>query len=323
MHWKHDETGIRIDMDKCIDEHIVVTKVPKKELDERLLTGTEVTEFKRALQKARWPVARVIPEFAYSISALAQGCETQVLHLRALADMQGCLLQLRQRGRAQLHLRKIKVDDIVALTVVDASFAGEEGLKSQCGFFNLLADRKVNHGQALADMSEFHSSTISRVVRSTLAAASASLSTSLARQLYARLMAESLLSGEPSLHASWRMHLNMPGLLVTDAKSLFDHLTKTGSVPTERQTLIDLRVARDLAEHGSIHIKWRPSRHMLADCLTKATKVNEVFDKFMEHNKYSLVPSEEEAQSDKRRLSLRQGQRTRAKDRNKESKVIA
>ena len=54
------------------------------------------------------------------------------------------------------------------------------------------------------------------------------------------LYLEAMLYGEPQtfLH-DWRMHLKVPGLCVTEAKSLFDHLSKPGNVPQEKQTLID------------------------------------------------------------------------------------
>ena len=123
--------------------------------------------------------------------------------------------------------------------------------------------------------------------------------------------------GEPDLRRDWRETLRLPGIMVTDAKSLHDHLNKTGSIPTERQTLIDLLVARDLQEREIVKIRWLPNRHMLADILTKATKPNEVFDRFWLDGMYSLVPTEEEARAELRRLDMRRGQRARAKEKKK------
>ena len=59
---------------------------------------------------------------------------------------------------------------------------------------------------------------------------------------------------------------------------------------------------------------------MLADVLTKATRPNEVFDKFWLDGMYSLVPTEEEAAAEQRRLDLRRGQRDRAKEKKKDLK---
>ena len=148
-----------------------------------------------------------------------------------------------------------------------------------------------------------------------MAAESASLSIAVDHNLYLRLLLECILHGEPDLKADWRMSLKVPGVLVTDAKSLYDHLTKTGSIPTERQTLIDLLVARDLHEQGAIAIKWLPQKHMIADVLTKATTPNEVFNRLVRDGLYSLVPTKEQVAEEDHRLRLRQGQRLRAKER--------
>ena len=125
-------------------------------------------------------------------------------------------------------------------------------MKSQMGLLNLVADKGITHGAATCNIVEFQSTTIARVARSTMAAESASLSQAVDRQLYLRLLVECILHGEPNMQMDWRMRLKIPGVIVTDAKSLFDHLGKSGSIPTERQTLIDLLVARDLQENGAV-----------------------------------------------------------------------
>ena len=115
------------------------------------------------------------------------------------------------------------------------------------------------------------------------------------------------------MQMDWRMHLKIPGIVVTDAKSLFDHLGKSGSIPTERQTLIDLLVARDLQENGAVKFHWLPNAHMIADVLTKATPVNDVYQKFRDLGLCSLAPTVQQVDDERRRLTLRQGQRQRAK----------
>ena len=47
----------------------------------------------------------------------------------------------------------------------------------------------------------------------------------------------------------------MPGILATDAKSLYDNLQQDGSLPAERQTLLDVLVAEDLVEHKRVDIR--------------------------------------------------------------------
>ena len=40
--------------------------------------------------------------------------------------------------------------------------------------------------------------------------------------------------------------------MVSDAKSLVGHLRKTGSIPKERQTMIDVLVIKNLAENSVV-----------------------------------------------------------------------
>ena len=203
---------------------------------------------------------------------------------------------------------------------MDASFANEPGKKSQGWLISVMTTIAIRQGEAGCNMTKFQTSTIPRVVRSTMAAESAILSIALDRHLYLRLLMECLIYGEPDLGEHWRHKLRIPGSLITNRKSLYDHLTKTGSVPTERQTRIDLLVARDLSENDTVSIKWLQNKHMVADCLTKATVPNEVYANWVKHGIYSLVPSQAQLVEEKHRQKLRQGQRQRAKERKKVTK---
>ena len=187
------------------------------------------------------------------------------------------------------------------------------------GLLNIMASKDVLAGSSTCNLVEFQSTTISRVVRSTMAAESASLSQAVDRQLYLRLLVETILHGEPDLTQDWRMKLKIPGIIVTDAKSMYDHLGKSGSIPVERQTLIDLLVARDLHDNGAVVLRWLPNNHMLADVLTKATNPNAMYQRFRDEGLYSLVPTEQQARDEDHRLTLRRGQRQRAKERKQDN----
>ena len=181
-------------------------RIPRNVDFERELTDQETHQYKSLLAKARWPIAKLVPQLAYGISAFSQ------------KDPKG----------------------------------------------RILTDRRVFEGPTQCNLVEFQSNTISRVVGSTMAAESASMSVALDRQLYLRLMVESILEGEPKLigGSDWRASLKIPGVLVTDAKSLFDHMSKIGTIPISRQTLIYLLVARDLIEAKSIELKWLPNTNI-------------------------------------------------------------
>ena len=138
-----------------------------------------------------------------------------------------------------------------------------------------------------------------------------------------RLLIEAVLYGEPDYGGDWRHKLKIPGIAVTDARSLYDHLITTGSIPKERQTLIDLLVARDLIENGAMKLKWVPTTHMLSDSFTKSMTPGVVMQKFLTEWKYALTPTEGEEATEDHMKSLRQGQRQRTKERKKQAIELA
>ena len=93
-------------------------------------------------------------------------------------------------------------------------------------------------------------------------------------------------------------------------------------MPTERQTLIDLLVAKDLVEAGAIKVCWVPTTHQLADVFTKIMKPPPVMSAFLRTGRYSLVQTEEESRGEDHRAALRQAQRQRRKDRVKAIKSL-
>ena len=81
--------------------------------------------------------------------------------------------------------------------------------------------------------------------------------------------------------------------------------------------MTDLLVARDLIEADTVRLCWVPTKHMLADTLTKVMMPSEVFMKFRSKQLFSLVRNNNEQDEEKRRLGLRQWQRQRRKARDK------
>jgi hypothetical protein len=185
----------------------------------------------------------------------------------------------------------------------------------------MITENNTLHEQTLSDIVDFQSTRISRVVKSTIAAESAGLSLALDKQLYLILLLEAILYGEPAMGPRWRHKLKIPGILVTDARSLHDHINKTGSLPSERQSFIDLLIARDLTEAETIMVRWVPTTHQLADILTKQMQAPPTLLKLFRKRLYCLIRDEEEQREESRRADLRKGQRDRVKIRMKKTQT--
>ncbi len=148
-----------------------------------------------------------------------------------------------------------------------------------------------------------------------MAAESSSLSLAVDRSLFLRLVLEAVLYSEPNISSEWRHHLKVPGVLGTDAKSLFDHLHKVGSLPTERSVYLDLLSTKELIEDGVVIVKWVCSSHMPADPLTKDILADTILDSIMSSQRYSLVLQGQDLTSELKRAELRRAQRQRRKER--------
>lgn len=131
----------------------------------------------------------------------------------------------------EVVMKPLDLSGLHAVTYVDASFAHEVGQQSQSGFAHILTHSSVMSGFGPASLAEFPNATISRVVKSTMVAESASLSLALDRHICLRLLVEAILFDEPDLSVDWRHKLKTKWTVVTDATTLFDHLSATVSTP--------------------------------------------------------------------------------------------
>jgi hypothetical protein len=286
------------------------------------LNAAQQKAFRSQVMKLSWPVRHVLPQLAYGVSYLtSKNNQATIGDWKQLYKLQTEALDLVSKNEACIVFRKLDMDNLLIVTSLDASFSKEEGMKSQCGFISVITENTILDQPTLCSIVEYQSTRITRVVKSTMAAESAALSLALDRQLYLRLMLEAILYGEPPMGPNWRHELKIPGILVTDARSLHDHINKTGSLPSERQTLIDLLIARDLTEAETIMVRWVPTTHQLADILTKSMKSPAILQKLLRKQLYCLIGDEAEQKEESRRADMRKGQRDRRKVRMKEIKT--
>ena len=191
MWWKTTEDGICIHMDEN-----------KKTISSPLALARKTTQTEAWRQRS-WPCKGVplqkrgreedCPELAFGVSLLAphdtnKVGEIKVHRVTELDKLIHRAQEIKNHDGARLRVLKLNIEEIVALTHFDASFAQEAGLKSQCGMFTVLTDFQSTNRLEIRHLVHYESSTIQRVVRRTMAAESAALSKSLHRQLCVRLL---------------------------------------------------------------------------------------------------------------------------------------
>ena len=264
-------------------------------------------------------------EIAYGMSVAAQTIEEATVATAKEANkLLKTSLDELEEGRGEVTFRKIDLEKPCVVTFFDASFGKEEGGHSQAAFYNLATNQRATYALTNANPIEHGTKKIQRVVESTLSAEGSSVSMAIDRHPYARLLFQVLMYGEQDAHfgRDWRENLKVDGYMVTDAKSLYDHLQTTGSLPAERTAMLDLLAAKELIERGIIHIKWCPTHVQLADHLTKLMKSQALHD-FLRRGTICLRQTVEQEQTEQHLKGLRQGQRARRKERMKDNNNAA
>jgi hypothetical protein len=157
--------------------------------DTRALTATEHTALRSLIMKLAWPARKVLSQLAYSVSKAAQSLEgSTVADVKAANGLLKWAKEEAAAGRAKQHFKAIDLAHPCIVTYFDASFGKEVGAKSQAGFFSLATDERVIDNVTSCNSLEHNSTKISRVVRSTMAAESASMSNAIDRHLFACLL---------------------------------------------------------------------------------------------------------------------------------------
>ena len=313
---------MKMDGDVLIDSmrtYIEEIKVPDmiKQSADIMLSPEDLTKYRQLVMRLRWPAQQVMPHVLYEISKLAQRVSGATYQdFQDAVKLHQKILNEAASGRASLKYPKLdlkKGERPCMVSYFDASLGKEKDGKSQLGNVHFMTSEDALHGPRPAIAIDFNTTKSTRVVRSSMAAESASLSVAIDRHLYNRLLLQMLWDGPFRLSADWRKELKVKGYVVTDAKSLYDHLQTTGQIPAERQTMLDLMVARDFLEQDMFVLKWVPTHRQYADGLTKSMR-NLLWEEFCQSQRLSLKETPKEAALEAHRQRLRKEQRQRRKE---------
>ena len=113
------------------------------------------------------------------------------------------------------------------------------------------------------------------------------------RHLHVRILLGLMWNGQKEIGLDWRENFSCGGALVTDAKSLYDHMWSTSQIPTEHQTMLDLLVCKDMLQKKAYDLCWVPTQRQCADALTKK-KRDELWETFCTTHRTFLKETAEE-----------------------------
>ena len=152
---------------------------------------------------------------------------------------------------------KLKKESLQLLAFTDALFANNKDYSSQIGYVLVLADRHNN-----ANILHWSSIKCKRVTRSVLAS-----------ELYGMAHGFDMGVAVKTTIANM-LQIDLPLIVCTDSKSLFDCLTKLGTTQ-EKRLMIDVMCLRQAYERRDItEVKWVEGDTNPADSMTKSRPSN-------------------------------------------------
>ncbi len=207
------------------------------------------------------------PEAAFDLSVAAQAITPTDEDVKALNKRLQWQIENAARG---IRYVKLERESLRLLVFTDASFANNKDYSSQMGYILVLADAKGR-----ANILHWSSIKCKRVTRSVLAS-----------ELYSMAHGFDIGASVKSTIEK-ALTIDLPLILCTDSKSLYDCLVKLGTT-REKRLMIDVMCLRQAYERREItEVKWIQGDTNPADSMTK-TKPSNALKRLLDTNMLEL-----------------------------------
>jgi len=269
---QHEDGRVTVGQrDACLAIEPVEIDAARRKNPASPLNPEEITELRSCIGSLGWLARQTRPDLCYVVSCLAQSIGSPTVATLVLARQ----AVTRAKDHADFELvfypGNLDIDSCHVFAVTDASLANVDDrdlgpkTRSQGAYvIGLCGDHTVD-GKGKADIAilEYHSGAIKRVCRSSLAAETNAALDGIEAAIYVRFVLEEILSA--GLHdAPWHKVL-----LFTDAKSLYDVLSRDIGQAADKRLRIIIAQIRELTMADDVFVHWIDTLVMLADSLTK------------------------------------------------------
>ena len=228
----------------------------------------ELSKLRGLIGSLQYAVTNTRPDMAAKLGEV----QTQVgrATVTTLMVANKVLRETQSESAVRICFRHIPVPEVTHVSFGDASFASPKQLDSFQGTLICATDSHLNRNeQAPISPLTWSSKKIARVVRSTLSAEAFSMSRSVDKLGWLRLLWGSLNVNDFNWREPPKGFQQLPkATIVTDCKSLFDLVTRTAMPSCEeyRTTLEVLLIRERCQEH--CHFRWIPKTNgsIVAPC---------------------------------------------------------
>ena len=233
------------------------------------VNDSELNKLRGLIGSLQYAVSHTRPDIAAKLGEVQVQVSKATVETLLLANR--VLREAQEHSHVKICFRSIPINQLTHVSFGDASFASAKQLSSFQGTLICATNHELNQNKtAPVSPLTWTSKKISRVVRSTLSAEAYSMSASVDRLGWMRLLWGTINVD----HFDWRQpHLGLKSLpiatIVTDCKSLFDLVSRTAMPTCEefRTTLEVLLIKERCLEH--CNFRWIPTSLQVADALTK------------------------------------------------------
>ncbi|OLP86861.1 Copia protein [Symbiodinium microadriaticum] len=296
----------RVDMHKFVCERLSPVQLSKGRRSEpkALANDSEINQMRAVIGALNWLAKEGRPDASAAASLGASTFPKPVV--QDILDVNAAVKLLKERPELTIKIRSIEPSKLAWGVISDASFGNAHAGHSQGAYAVLAFDEKLKDGfRVPCSLMSWRSGRIQKVVNSTLAAETQSLSKGLGElswivTLYNELTDPSfdLIEWEARLKRN-RVLAMAPdtssdglksSLCIIDAKALFDHLSRETTGPSQdKRTGLEIQVVRQHMNSIAGEVRWVPDPHVVVDGLTKRGSNMQALYQLLDSGEFQIV----------------------------------
>ena len=274
------DKSIRLSQEKYVSKIEPIHVAPERKYSpEEKVTENERLALRGIIGSLQYASVHTRPDLSSRLSFIQSQINSATIN--TLNEANKILHEAKRHKQTSITIKPISLDKLRFLAFSDASFTSKKQPDSHTGMIIMATHADISkHCTCPVSPISWGCKKIQKVVTSTLAAETASLSTTLDQLSWLRLFWGWLLN--PKLE--WQKSKSTldrlpetiavsthkdPDIAVTDCKSLFDLVTRTAPPNCQEfRTQLQARAIKDLLNEG-VNLHWVHSGAQVADALTK------------------------------------------------------
>ncbi|CAE7230741.1 RE1, partial [Symbiodinium sp. CCMP2456] len=268
-----------VDMEKFVTERLEPIQMAKgrKSNPKALATDSEIAQMRAVVGSLNWASREERPDASASASLSALKFPKPVV--QDLIDLNKSIQMIKSRPDLNIKIRSIPADKLAWGVMTDASFDNAGDGKSQGAYGVLAFHEDLQKGYRVpCSLVTWRSGRIQRVVNSTLAAETQSLSKGLGELCWIKSVFNEIMNPHFKIE-NWETEMENNKVLamapdsvstefkkaicIIDAKALYDHLSRESVGPSQaKRTSLEIQVVRQNMNAINGKIRWIPHPHM-------------------------------------------------------------